>query len=68
MPLTEAEEAKLKKYIEELHIPPEQQDRIRTIAEMSKDRVSFADIKAEVGGRREIICRRRSQLRRRQVF
>lgn len=68
MPLTAAEEARLQKYIEELQLPPEQQDRTREIAEMSNDRFSFADIKAEVGGRREIICRRRSQLRRRQVF
>ena len=68
MPLTAAEEARLQKYIEELQLPPEQQDRTREIAEMSNDRFSFADIKAEVGGSREIICRRRSQLTRRQVF
>lgn len=68
MPLTELEESRLQKYIQELHIPPEQQDRIRTIAEMSKDGVSFEDIKAEVRGRGETIYRRRSQLRRRQVY
>ena len=68
MPLTELEESRLQKYIEELHIPPEQQARIRTIAEMSKDGETFEDIRAEVGGRREILYRRRSQLRRRQVY
>jgi len=68
MPLTEAEESRLQKYIEELNIPPEQQGRIRTIAEMSKDGETFEDIKAAVGGRREIVYRRRSQLRRRQVY
>ena len=68
MPLTEAEESRLQKYIEELQIPPEQQYRIRVIAEMSKDGVSVADIKAEVRGRGDTIYRRRSQLRRRQVY
>jgi len=68
MPLTELEESRLQKYIEDLHIPPEQQARIRTIAEMSKDGLSFEDIKAEVRGRGETIYRRRSQLRRRQVY
>lgn len=48
MPLTAAEEARLQKYIEELHIPPEQQDRIRTIAEMPRYSNSFDDAKAEV--------------------
>lgn len=68
MPLTEAEESRLQKYIDELCIPPEQQERIRTIAEMSKAGESFEEIKATVGGRRENVNRRRSQLRRRQVF
>ena len=68
MPLTDIEESRLQKYIEDLKIPPEQQDRIRTIAEMSKDGISFEDIRAAVGGRREIVYRRRSQLRRRQVY
>ena len=68
MPLTEVEESRLQKYIQEFHIPPEQQARIRTIAEMSKDGETFEDIRAEVGGRRETLYRRRLQLRRRQVF
>ena len=68
MPLTEDEEARLQKYIKELHIPQEQQARIRTIAEMSKYGLSFEDIKAEVRGRGDTIYRRRSQLRRRQVY
>ena len=68
MPLTDVEEARLQKYIQELKIPQEQQNRIRTIAEMSKDGIPFEDVRAAVGGRREIVYRRRSQLRRRQVY
>lgn len=48
MPLTDAEEAILQKYIEELQIPPEQQDRIRAIAEMPRYSNSLDDAKSEV--------------------
>jgi len=68
MPLTEIEEARLQKYIDDLHITPEQQSRIHKIAEMSKDGASYRDIHAEVRGCGETLYRRRTQLRRRQVY
>lgn len=68
MPLTPFEEIKLQKYFEDYSIPACQRDRIRTIAEMSKDEVSIKDIRQAVRSSFNFVGECRSKLRRRGVY
>ncbi len=68
MSLTPFEEIKLQKYFDDCNVPECQQDRIRTIAEMSKDEVPIKNIRQAVRSSFNFVGECRSKLRRRGVY
>lgn len=68
MPLTEIEEARLQRFINEMHFSEDQEARVREIAKLSKDDVPLNEIKKKVVGDWYFITENRMKLRRWQVW
>ena len=68
MPLTPLEELKLQNYFNECKVPENRQERIRAIAEMSKDEVPIKDIRRAMRTSFNFVAECRSRLRRRGVY
>lgn len=64
MTLTDAEEHKLSEYFELYGIKPSRQERVRTIARMSREGHSIKEIYAEVKGSMGDLIEHMSKLRR----
>jgi len=68
MPLTHLEEMKLQKYFEECKVPEYKHDRIRKVAEMSKDGVPIKKIRQALRTSFNFVAEYRSTLRRWGVY
>jgi len=64
MPLPDAEELKLSAYFQMYGIKPSRQERVRTIARMSREGHSIKEIYAEVKGNMGDLIEHMSKLRR----
>lgn len=68
MPLTEIEELKLSQYFQDKNIPETQQNRIREIANMSKEGVTIKEIRAALRSSFDFVSEHRMKLRRAGVW
>lgn len=68
MTLTPLEETRLQNYFKECKVPDYKHERIRTIAEMSKDNASIKEIRRALRTSFNFVEEYRSKLRRRGVY